>query len=55
MRHVMAPPDHHEHPPARGLMVPDPAAPAHEVSLNAVLWVIAGVLALVQVVVASTP
>jgi hypothetical protein len=35
-------------------MAPDPAAPAHPVSLSTALWVIAGVLALVQVFADST-
>jgi hypothetical protein len=55
MRHVMAPPNHREHPPARGLMAPDPTASAHPVSLSAVLWVIAGVLALAELVASSSP
>lgn len=53
---VMAPPPH-DGPPQRGLMAPATAGPAldHDVAIPRLLWLVAGVLAVVELALASAP
>ena len=44
----MAPPDEGDAPQRPGLMAPDPAAAASPLSVKAVLWSVAGILAIVE-------
>jgi hypothetical protein len=50
---VMAPPTLYEQPEAAALMAPAPGAVAYDPSPRLVLWVIAGVLAAVELAVAA--
>ena len=47
-RGLMAPPDEGDAPQRPGLMAPDPAAAASPLSVKAVLWSVAGILAIVE-------
>jgi hypothetical protein len=48
---VMAPPTLYELPPPPGLMAGDPAAEPHELSVRGVLWSVAMVLGVVELLV----
>ena len=54
-RGVMTPPPH-EGPPQRGLMTPGPpAALDHASAIRWLLWIVAAVLGLVELLLAATP
>jgi hypothetical protein len=49
-RHIMAPPDSDQQPQRRGLMTPDPAHAGQTPDLRNVLWFVAVVVLLVELV-----